>query len=133
MYEAVNKLDKKIDGHVRWESDSTNLLRWCANPEETKGVRLLRSHIMRGRGGETFVVGGNVLRIRLELLLEGPYPALVKYVDRVERSPHPMLIEQLAATAKRGPTGEGELRLVISCVYPVEPGIEVPKEGGGAT
>lgn len=120
-YEALSAQADEIENWIIWEEDSTNLLRWFADTATEARVRLANSQMLpphRGRTAETVTA---FRRMRFNLLLEGAYDPLVQYVDRVEHAPYPMLVERLTMNADRDEPGKGNLKLTVSCLYPMEP------------
>jgi len=127
-YDTLDMLARRIELRTVWESDSTNLLRWFAKSAAKVGVRLDNSQMLSPRVGDTAAAGGEYDRTRYELHLSGEYGPLVRYVERVEQSPYPMLIEHLIMNASRTKIGQGELKLVVSCLSPAPPKPEKENE-----
>ncbi len=129
-YDEVERLAKQVESAVRWEPDSTNLLRWFADMAAAEGVRLLNSKLRPyNRTGKDSLVGeGKLRRIGFDVVLEGGFRPLVQFVERVERTPHVMLIERLSLSAVRSSPGMGELKITVSCLSPAP--VEDAQEGG---
>ena len=92
-YEAIEALARKVAEQIQWEPDSTNVLRWFAETAADTGVRVVNSKVLPPDKKTGTVAGGAFNRAQFALHLEGAYAPLVRYVERVERSPSPMLIE----------------------------------------
>jgi len=117
-YQRVSDLAKRLQGTVAWEPDSTNALRWFADLAAELNARLVSSRLLVPSKPEEATALETFDRVSYALELEGNYGALVRYVDRVERSPHVMLIESLSLTADRSDDGTGQMRLQVTCLYP---------------
>ena len=120
-YEALGAQADEIENWIIWEEDSTNLLRWFADTATETRVRLANSQMVPERRGRAAEAVTAFKRMRFDLLLEGSYDPLVQYVDRIEHAPYPMLVERLTMNADRGTVGMGNLKLTVSCLYPIEP------------
>ena len=59
--------------------------------------------------------------MRIESRLVGSFWGLVQFVDDIERSAQPMVVESLTMTADRDKAGTGELRMTVSALYPAPP------------
>jgi len=118
--EASKSLDQ-IDAHVTWESDPTFILRWFANTADAVGVYIEQAQIVTLSSGLEQVGNGDVVRTQYEIRARGTFQSLVHYLDRIEKSPHVMVVEKLTMSATRSrdaEDGEGELHLTVSNLYP---------------
>lgn len=101
------------------QADPTVLLRWFSEAAAQSNVRLRSSKLAVTEGENLLVAGGAYYRIRFDLDLEGEYAPLVSYIDRIERSAQPMIVDSLALFADRSDAGIGKMRLMVSCLTPV--------------
>jgi len=118
-YELLDELATTIRKEIHWEPDCTYILRWLGDTASASGVRLSNSRVVTLGRDKNAVASGTLRRTQLSLRMEGTYARLVDYVERVERSPHLLLIEKLSMAANRGGGDEGEMRLTVSSLYPV--------------
>jgi len=126
-YAAIEALAVRLENGVRWETDSTNVLRWFADTASGLGVRLVNSRMLPPDPALLTVAGGRFERMAFQVRLHGRFGPLVQYVERVERSPYVMVVEKLSLTADRDRPGAGEIRMTVSCLSPCE---EAGKVGG---
>jgi len=113
--EALCKIEDRLD----WEPDPTNILRWFADTAERSGVRLIHSQVMSLRKGEDLIGDKKLRRTQYAVRVQGTYAGLVGYLDRVERSPHVMIVEEFSLAARRNADDDGELRLTVSALCPI--------------
>ena len=125
----VSKLADEVLGSAKWESQMTNLLRWLSHAAVTEGVRVTNSGVARESGSRGVSLKG-LNRQRFEVRVKGSYARLVRYIEKVERSPHAMVIEEFSMYASRNLGDHGEARLVISCLRP-RPTSAEPKNVSG--
>jgi len=118
QYERVSDLAAKLRDTVAWEHDSTNVLRWFADLAAQLNVQLVSSRLLTPAKQTDATVLEIFDRVSYALQLEGNYGPLVRYVERVEHSPHVMLIDTLSLTADRSDDGTGDLRLTVTCLCP---------------
>lgn len=62
-------------------------------------------------GGESGVLAANLYRHGIEITLAGTYPALVDYLDRLEKSPQKVLFGRMELRAEKYPRSELTLTL----------------------
>ena len=122
-YQEIEHLAALIQDHIRWESDITRVMRSFGDIAARLGVKLVETRTAAGGGGaeSMLVIGGAYQRMRLEARLKGSFWSLLQYVDSIERSPQPMVVESLVMAADRDKVGTGELRMTVSALYPVPP------------
>ncbi len=82
------------------------------------GVKLAETRTVPVSAESMHVAGGVYERMRIESRLMGSFWGLVQFVDSIERSAQPMVVESLGMTADRDKTGSGELRMTVSALYP---------------
>jgi len=133
--EELEETFDRIDARVEWEPDPTNVLRWFAEAAETVGVRLTHSQVLTLRSGEDLVGDNKLRRTRYTVSVQGSYSGLVRYLDRVERSPYLTVVEEFSMSARRNAQDEGELLLTVSALRPAvltgrHPGQTGEKTGG---
>ena len=119
-YEQLLAAAERVQARVAWENDSTNLLRWFADTAAETGVRLSSGKVVVSVRGDKPVAGGHFMPLRFDLRLEGSYWPLVRYIELIENSPSPILIESMTLNADRSLPGEGELHLVVVSLYKIE-------------
>ena len=125
----ISALAGEVVDCVEWESQMTNLLHWLGNAAIMERVRVSNIGVAKESGAR----GGplkDLERQRFEVRVEGSYAPLVRYIERVERSPHAMVIEEFSMYASRNLGDHGEARLVISCLRP-RPTSAEPKNVSG--
>ena len=125
-YSTLSAAADRLEARVRWAADPTSAIQWFAATAEEEGVRLANSQLVASKKRNDLAANGAFRRMAFEMLLEGEYGPLTAYVDRVERAPHPMLIERLEMLADRRETGQGSLRLTVACVFPAERAADKP-------
>lgn len=134
QYEQALTVAEKLNSRVQWEPDSSNILRWFAETAVEVGTRATSTKMIalaktnatsavRRPEGSASVAGGAFTRMRYDVLVEGGYGSLARYVERVEHSPHAMLIEDLSLYTSRKERGRAELKMTVSCLclVPKEP------------
>jgi len=127
----IEKLDaalSRVEKRVVWESDPTNILRWFADTADATGTRLLNSQVMTLKKGEDLVGDKRLRRTQYTVRVRGDYSGLVRYLDRVERSPYVMIVEDFSLAARRKGGDEGELELTASSLCRIGLGDESPGE-----
>jgi len=129
-YESLEGMVAAVAEAVKWEPDSTYVLRWFADTAAERGVRLVNSQMLALRRGSDNAGSAAYKRTQFSLRLQGSYGRLVEYVDRVERSPHAMVIEKMAMSATRNAGNMGEIMLTISCLYPAPAKAGAAERGG---
>ena len=120
-YQEIEHLAALIQDEIRWESDSTRVMRSFGDTAARLGVKLLETRTVALGAESVHVAGGAYQRMRIEARLLGSFWGLLQYVDEIERSPQPMVIESLVMTADRDRAGTGELRMTVSALYPAPP------------
>jgi hypothetical protein len=121
-YQEIDHLASLIEDQVRWEPDSTRVMRSFADIAARLGVRLVETRALEleGMGREgNLVAGGAFQRMRIEAHLVGSFWGLLQYVDAVEHSAQPMVVENLNMTADRDKIGTGDVRMTVSALFPV--------------
>jgi len=113
-------LAEELESRINWQSDSTNVLRWFADTAASCNVSLVNSKLQEGAQAHDTVVFDTFARARYSLEVEGSYGALVQYLEKVEGSPLVMLTEKFTVNANTRDDGEGELKLTLSCLSPIE-------------
>jgi hypothetical protein len=132
-YREIEHLAALVEDQIRWESDSTRVMRSFGEAAQRLGVRLIETRTVAVSAAESMTVaGGAYQRMRLEAHLRGSFWGLVQYVDYIERSPRPMVIESLVMTAERDKVGVGDLHITISALYPAPLSTESSAMAGGA-
>ena len=120
-YQDVEHLAALVQDQIRWEPDSTRVMRSFDDIATRLGVKLVETRAVAAGSENMLVAGGAYQRMRIEARLVGSFWSLLQYVDSVERSAHPMVIESLSLAADRDKLGTGELRMTVSALYPVPP------------
>ena len=128
QYREIEHLAALVQDQIRWEPDSTRLMRSFGETAARLGVKLVETRTGAVDPSNVIVAGGAYQRIRIETRLHGSFWSLLQYVDTIERSAQPMAIESLVMMADHDKSGTGELRMTASALYPVPPAI-----GSGAT
>jgi len=118
-YQEIDHLALLIQDQIRWEPDSTRVIRSFDDVASTTGVKLLEARTLDTGRDSGLVAGGAYQRMRIEMRLLGTFWGLLQYVDAVERSAQPMVIESLTLTADRDKAGTGDLRMTVSALSPV--------------
>jgi hypothetical protein len=118
-YQEIDHLSALIQDQVRWETDSTRVMRTFGDIAARLGVKLVESRTVGMSGESGRVAGGAYERMRIEARLVGSFWGLLQYVDAIERSAQPMVVESLALTADRDKAGTGDMRMTVSALYPV--------------
>ena len=119
-YAEIKQLAANITASQKnWQTDPTQLLRWFAETGARANVRVLSSKIVSSERDVNLAAGGTYNRIRFDLDLEGAYAPLVRYIEAVERSGQPMIVETLSLFADRTAGSGGKLKLFVSCLTPV--------------
>ena len=120
-YQEIEHLVALVEDQIRWESDSTRVMRSFGDIAARLGVKLIDTRTVSVDAQSMVVAGGAYQRMRLESRLLGSYWSLLQYVDSIERSAQPMVIESLSMAADRDKVGTGELRVTVSTLYPAAP------------
>ena len=131
-YQEIEHLASLIQHQIQWEPDSTRVMRSFGETAARLGVRLVETRAVALDASSMIVAGGAYQRMRIEARLLGSFWNLLQYVDSIERSARPMVIESLMMTAIHDQAGVGELRLTVSALYPVQPSPESGATTGGA-
>jgi hypothetical protein len=118
-YEEIAVLAARVQDQIRWEPDSTRLMRSFGSIAARLGVRLVESRTVPLGTESMLVAGGAYQRMRIEARLMGSFWSLLQFADNIERSAQPMVVEGLTMTADRDKTGSGELNMTVSALYPV--------------
>jgi hypothetical protein len=120
-YQEIEHLAALVENQIRWEPDSTRVIRSLGDAAARLGVRLVETRTVPAAGAadSALVAGGAYQRMRIEARLKGSFWSLLQYVDDIEHSARPMVIESLAMMADRDKVGAGELRVTVSALYPV--------------
>jgi Tfp pilus assembly protein PilO len=118
--EIMRRASNNVFSQIRWESDSTRLLHWYEEAATKTGVRLVNSRMVSADHNTGSVAGGAFGRMRFNVQVQGPFWSLAKYVERVERSPTPMVVETLTLSADREHPGAGDMTLAVSCLSPMK-------------
>ena len=127
-YEEIEHLADLVQDKIRWEPDSTRVMRSFGEIAGRLGVKLVETRAIPVSSDSTLVAGGAYQRMRIDVRLRGSFWGLLQYVDTIESSPTPMVVESLVLGADRDASGAGELRLTVSALYPAP-----PSAGSGAT
>ena len=130
-YAEIQALSNEIAGQVCFEPDSARVLQWFSSTASEVQVALIKNSILPPDAAGVIVAAGAFQRQRFELTLQGDYRPLAQYVERVERSPQPMIIETFALNTDRAPSGSsvGQLKLTISCLTPTGSAETADKKG----
>lgn len=120
-YTALAEMAENLVKTIRLEPDSTNLLRWFN--DTTRGLNLQLRKSARERTdhdlNNSVVLDEAVFEtITYVLHVEGTYSALVQCVERLERSPHVMLIEGFSLETNSEDDGTGQLKASVVCLFP---------------
>ena len=126
-YQEIEHLAALVQDQIRWEPDSTRVMRSFDEIAARLGVKLAETRTVPVSGQDMTVAGGVYQRMRIEARLTGSFWGLLQYVDNIERNARPLVIETLSMTADRDKTGTGELRMTVSALYPA------PSTGPSAT
>jgi hypothetical protein len=118
-YREIEHLAALVEDQIRWESDSTRVMRSFGEAAPKLGVRLIETRTVALDSSNTTVAGGAYQRMRFEAHLKGSFWGLVQYVDYIEHNARPMVIESLVMAADRDKVGTGDLRITVSALYPV--------------
>jgi len=124
-YDEVERLADKVAAALRWEPDSTNLLRWFADLAAAERVRLVNTKLRPLEPKQALVADDALRRTVFEVTVEGRFASLVRFLQRIEHSPHVMIVERLTLAAQQDSPGTAELKLTVSCLSPA------PKEEDG--
>jgi Tfp pilus assembly protein PilO len=127
-YQEIERLAVRVQDQIRWEPDSTRVMRSFGDIAAGLGVKLVETRTVAVSSENKLVAGGAYQRMRIESRLVGSFWSLIQFVDNIERSAQPMVVESLSMTADRDKSGTGELRMTVSALYPAE-----PSPGSGAT
>jgi len=117
-YVELSKMADELRSTIRWEPDSTNILRWFADMAARLNLRLMNSKRLGLTRGKDAMVLGVFHKTRYSLQMEGAYDALVKCLEQLERSPHVMLIESITMAANREDDGTGQMKVTLTCLHP---------------
>jgi len=115
---AIVRLANDLRTRIRWEDDSTDILRSIAQQAADLNVRLSVCKLEPTARVEDVNIVEGFIRSEYTLHAEGLYGAVVQFVERVERSPHVILIETLTLQANKDDDGTGELRMKFSTLCP---------------
>ncbi|GEM_PF-2160927 len=119
-YAEIKQLAAEIIApQQNWQNDPTQLLRWFSETGVRDNVRLVSSKILSAERDGNLVAAGTYTRIRFDLDLEGEYIPLVRYIEAVERSGQPMIVDNFSLFADRTGTSGGKMKLYVSCLIPV--------------
>lgn len=129
-YRSALAVAAKLQECVKWEPDSTNILRWFAETAGDVGVRITNSRMLPTEKRKETVARGTFTRTRYAVLVEGGYGSLVRYVERVEHSPHAMVVDSFALQADREARSRGQLKMTVSCLCPVPKATPAPGKAG---
>jgi hypothetical protein len=129
-YDEIERLARRIQEQIRWEPDSTRVMRSFGDSAARMGVRLMETRMLAVGSEGTVVAGGAYRRMRIETRLTGSFWPLVDYVDDLERNARPMVVESVVLTADRDKSGTGDLRLTVSVLSP-NPAAAPGGTGGG--
>jgi hypothetical protein len=127
-YEQILAAADRLEARLVWENDSTNLLRWFADTAAETGIRLSSGKVQVAARGEKPVADGKFMPLRFDLRLEGSYWPLVRYIERIENSPSPILIETVTLNADHSLQGEGSLHLLVVSLYRIETDEKTPEK-----
>jgi hypothetical protein len=130
-YREIEHLAALVQDQIRWEPNSTLIMRSFGETAARLGVKLIETRTVPGAADSMLVAGGAYQRMRIDVRLMGSFWSLVQYVDSVERNARPMVIESLYMTADRDTAGTGELRMTISALYPAPPSTAPVATTGG--
>lgn len=130
QYEAMQGQLQRLNEQLRWEADTTRLIDWLNRTGRDLGLGDITCRMLPADRTGPAVAGGALERIRFETHLRGNYWPLVRYVEEIERSHAPMLIESLNLIADREKPGAGELKMIVSCLWAVPPKNNSVKTGG---
>lgn len=120
-YRQLADMAKALGNAIHLEPDSTNILRWFAGTAAELNLKIKKSARHRGDHDKNPSVGiENAVfeTIRYSFHVTGPYGALVKCVERIERSPHVMVIEGLSLETNNDDDGFGRLEVTVDCLFP---------------
>ena len=131
-YREIEQLAARIQDQIRWEPDSTRVMRSFGEAAARLGVRLVETRTLVMDPAAMTVAGGAYQRMRIEARLLGSFWNLVQYVDEIERSARPMVIESLVMAADRDKFGTGDLRMTVSALYPATATVGPGATTGGA-
>jgi hypothetical protein len=127
-YQEIERLAALVQDQIRWEPDSTRVMRSLGDIATRLGVRLVETRTVSASADTALTPGGAYQRMHIEARLMGSFWGLVQYIDSVERSTRPMVIESISMTADRDKSGTGELHMTVSALYPAP-----SATGSGAT
>lgn len=128
-YQEIERIAARVQDQIRWESDSTRVMRSFGDIAAKLGVKLVETRTVPVSGESKLVAGGAYQRMRVESRLVGTFWGLVQFVDNIERSAQPIVVESLSMSADRDKAGTGELRMTVSALYPAP----LPAESGAMT
>ena len=128
-YQEIERIAARVQDQIRCESDSTRVMRSFGDTAARLGVKLAETRTVPVSAESMHVAGGVYERMRIESRLMGSFWGLVQFVDSIERSAQPMVVESLGMTADRDKTGSGELRMTVSALYPAS----IPAGSGAMT
>jgi len=125
-YKTADAAVSDIENRMTPEGDGTALIQWFDSNAEKLGVILLSSKVVAPERHEE---AKTYQRVRMEVRLRGAYLGLLQYVESVERSSIPMLVDSVALSSAREMAGTGDLVLNVSCLFPM-PTEKSPRTGG---
>ncbi len=117
--EAANRCADDVAETLAWAPDSTVVLQWFADTAGLEGVVLDYTQVLPLRVDRDTMAEGRMVRTHYSLRIEGPFVNLVRYIERVEESPHVLVVEKFSMSAKRNYDDLGDLRLTVSALSPV--------------
>ena len=100
-YNAISAKADRLEATLDWKTDTTDVLRWFADVAADKNVRLLNSKLQPIHRIEEEMVLDTFHRTRYSLQISGPYGALTRYLEAIERSPLVIIVEDVKLTANR--------------------------------
>ena len=128
-YQEIERIAARVQDQIRCESDSTRVMRSFGDTAARLGVKLAETRTVPVSAESLHVAGGAYERIRIESHLLGSFWGLVQFVNDIERSAQPMVVESLSMSADRDKVGTGELHMTVSALYPAA----VPAGSGAMT
>jgi hypothetical protein len=124
-YAAAEAVVADIESRMTPEGESTQIIQWFESNAAKFGVILVSSRVLPPEHGEE---PKTCQRLRMDVHVRGSYLGLLQYVESVERSSIPMLVDSLSLSSTREMPGTGDLGLTVSCLFPM-PAEKSPRTG----
>lgn len=125
-YKAAEDLVTEIEGLMTPEDDSAAIIQWFHSDAAKLGVTLVSSKVMPLEHREEAKI---YRRIRMDVHVHGGYTDLIDYVQSVERSSMPMLIDSCSLSSIHEAPGIYNLALNVSCLFPAAAGKSIGTGG----